>query len=53
MTVLGEDSLMKSGEGDTESSSYMTYFVSKSIKDDIFNINVELPLKEAVSEDAA
>ena len=52
-TVLGRDSLMKSGEGDYESSLYMTYFVSKKLENDIFKIQVELPLQELVSEDAA
>ena len=33
MAVCGVDSLMKMGAGDNESSYYMTYFVTKKIKD--------------------
>ena len=47
MAVCGVDSLMKMGAGDNESSYYMTYFVTKKIKDEgYYSLLVEMPLKE-------
>ena len=47
MAVCGVDSLLISGEGDGESSNYMTYFALKKVEEDgRFTLLVELPLKE-------
>lgn len=49
MAVCGVDSLLISGEGDNESSNYMTYFALKKVEEDgRFTLLVELPLKETV-----
>ena len=47
MAVCGVDSLMTSGAGDNESSLYMTYFVTKKIKDEgYYTLLIDMPLKE-------
>ncbi|MBO4650671.1 MAG: sigma-70 family RNA polymerase sigma factor [Clostridiales bacterium] len=55
MRILGRDSLMTLGSGDSESSLHMTYFVSKLIDErGRFTLDIDIPLvdpAEAVEED--
>jgi hypothetical protein len=48
-TACGRTSLMTSGEGDLESSFYLTYFVSKKpTGDNAYSVLISLPLRDVV-----